>query len=258
MAPWSFDLERAAAVRQAAQRAYGAEDRRVRLCLREGGQLRIDAQPLPRSNALLHLIASAHRIRSDDPFNPHKTDWREANQQAFAEARERGADEAIFVNERGEISEGTYTNVFIERAGQLLTPPPRARRTYRVPTRRDVGLRTLRGSNADRSRSPVYRARVPEKLAARLDGINAYCVRPPSLMKCQTTETRKLPSRRPVRRVLACTATIVNVRADISADGNPDHRWKYGRGYDLSAVATHGQWVEHRSPSPVVLLASRF
>ena len=34
-----------------------------------------------------------------------------------------GADEAILLNERDEISEGTYTNVFIEREGRLLTPP---------------------------------------------------------------------------------------------------------------------------------------
>ncbi|HEX7326153.1 MAG TPA: aminodeoxychorismate synthase component I, partial [Rhodanobacteraceae bacterium] len=118
-----FDPERAVAMLQAAQRAYGTDDRRVRLCLREDGQLCIDAQPLPQPRAPLHFIVSAHRIRSDAPLNQHKTDWREANQQALADAHAQGADEAILVNQRGEISEGTYTNVFIEHDGRLLTPP---------------------------------------------------------------------------------------------------------------------------------------
>ncbi|MFH5823092.1 aminotransferase class IV [Georgenia sp. AZ-5] len=45
------------------------------------------------------------------------------NVRALAWAKERGADEAIFANTRGELCEGTGTNVFVERDGALLTPP---------------------------------------------------------------------------------------------------------------------------------------
>ena len=38
-------------------------------------------------------------------------------------ARSKGADEAILANTRGYLCEGTATNVFVERGGEILTPP---------------------------------------------------------------------------------------------------------------------------------------
>ncbi|GAA4433331.1 aminodeoxychorismate lyase [Georgenia halophila] len=45
------------------------------------------------------------------------------NVRALAWARSHGGDEAIFPNTRGDLCEGTGTNVFIESDGMLLTPP---------------------------------------------------------------------------------------------------------------------------------------
>lgn len=45
------------------------------------------------------------------------------NVVALAEANRRGADEALLANTRGELCEGTGTNVFVERGGEVLTPP---------------------------------------------------------------------------------------------------------------------------------------
>jgi branched-chain amino acid aminotransferase len=45
------------------------------------------------------------------------------NVRALAVAKEAGADEAIFANTRGELCEGTGTNVFVVTAGVLRTPP---------------------------------------------------------------------------------------------------------------------------------------
>ena len=42
---------------------------------------------------------------------------------ALARARESGATEAIFANTRGELCEGTGTNVFVGIHGELVTPP---------------------------------------------------------------------------------------------------------------------------------------
>jgi branched-chain amino acid aminotransferase len=39
------------------------------------------------------------------------------------EARQAGADEALLLNERGHVAEGTAENVFIVRSGELHTPP---------------------------------------------------------------------------------------------------------------------------------------
>ena len=38
-------------------------------------------------------------------------------------AKLTGCDEAIFLNERGEVAEGSRTNIFVRRGGKLLTPP---------------------------------------------------------------------------------------------------------------------------------------
>ncbi|HLV22045.1 MAG TPA: aminotransferase class IV [Polyangiaceae bacterium] len=45
------------------------------------------------------------------------------NVVALGHARGRGAGEAIFGNTRGELCEGTGTNVFVVQGGRLVTPP---------------------------------------------------------------------------------------------------------------------------------------
>ena len=45
------------------------------------------------------------------------------NVLALAHAKERGASEAIFGNTRGNLCEGTGTNVFLVTGGELVTPP---------------------------------------------------------------------------------------------------------------------------------------
>ncbi len=45
------------------------------------------------------------------------------NVVALAEAKRRGATEAIFANTRGELCEGTGSNVFVVLAGAVWTPP---------------------------------------------------------------------------------------------------------------------------------------
>ena len=48
------------------------------------------------------------------------------NVRALAHAAELGAGEAVFANTRGELCEGTGTNVFVVAGGRLRTPPPGA------------------------------------------------------------------------------------------------------------------------------------
>jgi branched-chain amino acid aminotransferase len=45
------------------------------------------------------------------------------NVVALAAAASQGAGEAVFANTRGELCEGTGTNVFLARGGRLMTPP---------------------------------------------------------------------------------------------------------------------------------------
>ena len=45
------------------------------------------------------------------------------NSIALAHAKQRGASEAVLPNTRGELCEGTGSNVFVVRGGEVLTPP---------------------------------------------------------------------------------------------------------------------------------------
>jgi branched-subunit amino acid aminotransferase/4-amino-4-deoxychorismate lyase len=63
---------------------------------------------------------SPERTDSRDMFLRHKTNWRELYD---SEAKRLGADEVIFLNQRGELTEGARSNIFIKRDGILLTPP---------------------------------------------------------------------------------------------------------------------------------------
>ena len=40
-----------------------------------------------------------------------------------SEVKRLGTDEVVFCNERGELTEGARSNIFIEQNGVLLTPP---------------------------------------------------------------------------------------------------------------------------------------
>ena len=55
----------------------------------------------------------------------HKTSDRGFYDAGLAAAHEAGAAEALFVREDGLVTEGCFTNLFVERGGQLLTPPAR-------------------------------------------------------------------------------------------------------------------------------------
>ncbi len=54
------------------------------------------------------------RLDSADPLLRHKTTRRQVYEAARAEFSREEADEVLLLNERGEVCEGTITNVFID------------------------------------------------------------------------------------------------------------------------------------------------
>ncbi|MGZ5938942.1 MAG: aminotransferase class IV, partial [Rhizomicrobium sp.] len=97
---------------------------RVRLALDETGAFNCSIAPIGAAPARWSYAISPHRVNSADELLRHKTDWRSFYDDEQARlARLTGCDEAIFLNERGELAEGSRTNIFIRRAGKLVTPP---------------------------------------------------------------------------------------------------------------------------------------
>ena len=116
-------FDRSAAVRVLSEAiADGHEALRVRLVLSEAGEFACTVLPLPVEKAQWRFMISSERVQSADVFLRHKTSRRELFEAEHRSAVARGYDEAIFLNERGEITEGSRTNVFARIDGELVTP----------------------------------------------------------------------------------------------------------------------------------------
>ncbi|MBL4613366.1 MAG: aminodeoxychorismate synthase component I [Magnetovibrio sp.] len=104
---------------------HDEDSMRIRLLMDQDGALEIVATPhAPVGDAApWRFVISDQTINTDNPFLYHKT----TNRAFYDDERTHqhsltGCDEVLFVNQRGELSEGSITNVFLERDGQLLTP----------------------------------------------------------------------------------------------------------------------------------------
>jgi len=105
-------LDRAVAGRQGLMR--------VRLTLSEAGDHHATAHALPVNPPHWTYAISAQRTDSRDQLLRHKTNWRELYE---SEVKRLGTDEVVFLNERGEITEGARSNVFVRQGDGLFTPP---------------------------------------------------------------------------------------------------------------------------------------
>lgn len=101
-----------------------AQPLRVRLLLGEDGRFECTADPLGSQPQCWTFAISPHRVDSRNLMLRHKTTWREFYDDECERLRETmGVDEALFLNERGELTEGSRTNLFLRRGDCLLTPP---------------------------------------------------------------------------------------------------------------------------------------
>lgn len=94
---------------------------RIRLRLSPRGTVAIEVTPLPMFDELpVPVRAVALPVAGDDFRLRHKTSAREFYDDARIDS---GSAEVAFVNAEGFVTEGSMTNIFVERDGRLLTPP---------------------------------------------------------------------------------------------------------------------------------------
>jgi para-aminobenzoate synthetase / 4-amino-4-deoxychorismate lyase len=105
---------------------------RVRLTLAKDGRLAgsfVCCSPPAReifpaaTGGLPLVLFSASRVDSGDRLLYHKTTRRELFDREREKAVAAGYYEVLFCNERGEVTEGSITNVFARRGARLVTPP---------------------------------------------------------------------------------------------------------------------------------------
>ncbi|MBJ6726976.1 aminodeoxychorismate synthase component I [Geomesophilobacter sediminis] len=101
--------------------ARGWEGRnKVRLLLFPDGTWHCEAAPLPEGAPEVNVVLARQSVDSRNRFLYHKTSLRELFSKELAARPDCG--EVFFVNERGEITEGSYSNIVVRIGGKLITP----------------------------------------------------------------------------------------------------------------------------------------
>ena len=116
---------KAALLDLAATFADGAP-RKVRLLLAGDGSLQITDETLVEKTGAGKPGRVCIASECTDPHDRmlfHKTTHRPVYAEAFKAAAEAGFDDVLFLNRRGEVTEGAISNIFLEKDGQWLTPP---------------------------------------------------------------------------------------------------------------------------------------
>ncbi len=103
----------------------GERDLRVRLALGEGAVFSVTVQDFVEqpADAVWTLRVARSLIDSRYGLLRHKTTRRGFYEAARAEYPRKVADEVILTNERGEVCDGTITNVFVDDGGRILLTP---------------------------------------------------------------------------------------------------------------------------------------
>lgn len=121
---FSFDRH---AVRNALNHAcfFLESPTRIRLLLSPSGDTAIEMRPAPAPLAEpLRVVVRPMTLAGDDLRLAHKTTDRACYDAPRREAQAlHNADEVVFTDADGALTEGSFTSIFVERDGQLLTPP---------------------------------------------------------------------------------------------------------------------------------------
>lgn len=98
---------------------------RVKLSLDRDKGLSVVHEPFDPAppDTMVRVCLAFERISSSDRLLHHKTTQRGRYDCALRSAVAAGFDEVLFLNERGEVTEGAISNVVVCRDGRLFTPP---------------------------------------------------------------------------------------------------------------------------------------
>ena len=121
------------------RRNFSEKSHRIRLLLSKQGRFELEhaeisQDSLPEINPaslllkntgrdLPRVIFSSRNTDSQSPYLFHKTTLRQLYDDERAAAGEQGYFEVLFANEKDEVTEGSYTNIFLQKQGMLITPP---------------------------------------------------------------------------------------------------------------------------------------
>ncbi len=111
------------ALQKEVQKISGNNAQKCRLILSENGMLSVEHEDLIDIKTPVKIALSKHALSLGVQEFRHKVlarDFYESERRRVAD--KTGCQEIIFLNPEGEICEGSFTNIFVEIAGELITP----------------------------------------------------------------------------------------------------------------------------------------
>ena len=119
---WDADAARAALQAACAARPDDAPFR-LRLALRQDDRFTTQSGALTALPDTVNILLAPDATVADDLFLRHKSSVRARYDAAWREAEAQGGFDMLFFNERGELTEGGRSNVFVKLDGRWHTPP---------------------------------------------------------------------------------------------------------------------------------------
>ena len=119
---WDADAARAALQAACAARPDDTPFR-LRLALRQDGQFTVQSGALTTLPDTVKILLAPDATMADDLFLRHKSSVRARYDAAWRAAEAQGGFDMLFFNERGELTEGGRSNVFVQLDGCWHTPP---------------------------------------------------------------------------------------------------------------------------------------
>lgn len=133
-----FALDRARLAAALTGRAAALGPAKVRVALDRQGDYQIEATPIAAAGAadaaaradaaadtaaVRRVALSPEPVQSGSWLLQHKVSLRALYDREYARYRALGYYDVLFTNERGEVTEGTFHNVFVRLRGRWYTPP---------------------------------------------------------------------------------------------------------------------------------------
>ena len=94
----------------------------LRIELSKDGKYKIEEKDISSNKSDIIKISKIH-VNSTDKFLYHKTTYRPYFKKSMEKIKNDELYDEIFMNEKGEITEGSRTNILVELNGKLYTPP---------------------------------------------------------------------------------------------------------------------------------------
>ena len=96
---------------------------RIRVLVSQRGEINMEREILENVRVPVRVKISSKKVNPGDVFLYHKTTRRDLYDKERMKACRKGFFEVIFLNTKGEMTEGAITNIFILKNGKIYTPP---------------------------------------------------------------------------------------------------------------------------------------